>query len=131
MRGHSGKSAAPRERQLCGQEALLVAVLDVRLRLGSPPTTSPSPRWRAYMAAGSQRQARCRLFSLISLVIPALSWTTRTCPGRQMGRKNLPTTSCVDALRRHHVYFGAGVGYLIVHVTAESPSYVGYQRYLW
>ena len=35
MRGHSGKSAAPRERQLCGPEALLVAVLDVRLRLGS------------------------------------------------------------------------------------------------
>src|SRR5207302_7991514 len=65
MRGHSGKSAAPRERQLCGQEALLVAVLDVRLRLGLSPTTSRSPRWRAYMAAGSQRQARCRLFSLI------------------------------------------------------------------
>src|SRR5207237_1846274 len=43
MRGHSGNGAAPRERQLCGQEALLVAVLDVRLRLGSSPTTSPPP----------------------------------------------------------------------------------------
>src|SRR5262245_37552452 len=40
-----------------GQKALLVAVLDVRLRLGFRPTTSPSPRWRAYMAAKSGRQA--------------------------------------------------------------------------
>jgi hypothetical protein len=43
---------------LCGQEALLVAVLDVRLRLGFSPTTSFSPKWRAYIAALRGRQAR-------------------------------------------------------------------------
>jgi hypothetical protein len=57
-RGHCGKSAAPRDGMLCGQKALLVAVLDVRLRLGFSPTTSLSPKWRAYMAALRGRQAR-------------------------------------------------------------------------
>ena len=87
MRGHSGKSAAPRERQLCGPEALLVAVPDVRLRLGFSPTTSPSPRWRAYMAAGSQRQARCRLFSLILLAIPAIRPRLVRDPHRPSGAR--------------------------------------------
>src|SRR3954451_6994588 len=56
-RGRSGKCAAPRNCMLCGQEALLVAVLDVRLRLGFSPTTSLSPKWRAYIAALRGRQA--------------------------------------------------------------------------
>src|ERR1700751_1710911 len=62
MRGHSGKSAAPRDCMLCGQAALLVAVLDVRLRLGFSPTTSLSPKWRAYIAALRGRQARRNAF---------------------------------------------------------------------
>jgi hypothetical protein len=62
MRGHGGKSAAPRENLLCGQKALLVAVLDVRLRLGLSPTTSLSPKWRAYIAAFPARQARWNAF---------------------------------------------------------------------
>jgi hypothetical protein len=60
----SGKSAAPRENMLCGLKALLVAVLDVRLRLGLSPTTSLSPKWRAYIAAFPLRQAQCSAFRL-------------------------------------------------------------------
>src|SRR5882724_6717453 len=69
MRGHSGKSAAPREKQLCGPEALLVAVLDVRLRLGFrlPPALLRGgaliwPHFRSVERADG-------LFSLISLAI--------------------------------------------------------------
>jgi hypothetical protein len=64
MRGHGGKSAAPRENMLCGLKALLVAVLDVRLRLGFSPTTSLSPKWRAYIAAFPARQAQWSAFCL-------------------------------------------------------------------
>src|SRR5260370_13752949 len=72
MRGHSGKSAAPRERQLCGDEVLLVAVLDVRLRLGSrllPALLRGGaliwPHFRSVKRADG-------LFSLISLALPAV-----------------------------------------------------------
>jgi hypothetical protein len=58
MRGHGGNGAAPRDDMLCGQTALLVAVLDVRLRLGISPTTSLSSKWRAYIAGLRLRQAR-------------------------------------------------------------------------
>jgi hypothetical protein len=67
---------------LCGLKALLVAVLDVRLRLGLSPTTSLSPKWRAYIAAFPARQARRSAFRLdIAGYFPRLrtdSFLTRT-----------------------------------------------------
>jgi hypothetical protein len=73
---------------LCGQVALLVAVLDVRLRLGISPTTSLSPKWRAYIAALRGRQAWRNAF-LIDFVadFPRLtidSFLTRTPGGTQL-----------------------------------------------
>jgi hypothetical protein len=73
---------------LCGQVALLVAVLDVRLRLGFSPTTSLSPKWRAYIAALRGRQARRNGF-LIDFVADFQrrildSFLTRTPGGTQL-----------------------------------------------
>jgi hypothetical protein len=68
--------------------ALLVAVLDVRLRLGFSPTTSLSPKWRAYIAALRGRQARRNGF-LIDFVadFPRRnidSFLTRICDDAQL-----------------------------------------------
>jgi hypothetical protein len=73
---------------LCGQEALLVAVLGVRLRLGISPTTSLSPKWRAYIARLRGRQARRNGF-LFDFVADFLrrtidSFLTRTLGGAQL-----------------------------------------------
>jgi hypothetical protein len=73
---------------LCGQMALLVAVLDVRLRLGFSPTTSLSPKWRAYIARLRGRQARRNGF-LFDFVADFLrrtidSFLTRTPGGAQL-----------------------------------------------
>jgi len=92
MRGHSGKSAAPRERKALRPKGLTCsgprrqAVSRLVGLLSSPPA-----RWRAYMIAASGRQAR---FSLISLAIPGLPRTTRSWLGVVRSRKNLLTTSC-------------------------------------
>jgi hypothetical protein len=77
-RGHSGKSAALRGDKLCGQKALLVAVLDVRLRLGSrlPPAFRRSGAliWLRYM--GVKRAET--LSSLISLLIFRVAPSSRS-----------------------------------------------------
>jgi len=66
------------------------------------------------MARISQRQAQSAVLSLISLVIPGVSRTTRSCLRPWTVRKNLPTTSCGLPGRLHHVYFARRVGYVVL-----------------
>jgi len=49
------------------------------------------------MAAVLQRQAMSVVFALISLVIPALAWLTRSWVSKRSPRKNLPTRCCALA----------------------------------
>ncbi len=59
MHGHSGKSAAPARKKLCGQDGLTCSGPRRQAASRLAPTTSPPARWRAYMAAAVRRQACC------------------------------------------------------------------------
>src|SRR5215468_4163980 len=83
---------------LCGQKALLVAVLGVRLRLGFSPTTSLSPKWRAYMAGLRRRQARRNGF-LIDFVADFLRRTIDSFLTLSPRRAQFSVTICWGSAR--------------------------------
>jgi len=64
MRGHSGLRTAPREMMTSWPGGLTCSGPRRQAAFWLPPTTSPSTRWRAYMAAVPRRQARYGAFRI-------------------------------------------------------------------